>query len=169
MEKAKEIKPSILAAIGNTPIIYLNSLTKDCKAKVACKLESLEPCSSVKDRLALSLIIESEQQGKLVPGKTVIVEPSSGNTGIALAFIGAQRGYKVIIVMPETMSMERRVMIRSFGAEIILTPAAKGMSGAIKKAQDIISKNPNTFMPNQFENPANTKIHRETTGPEIWQ
>ncbi|RKY05010.1 cysteine synthase A [Candidatus Poribacteria bacterium] len=162
------IAEDITKLVGNTPLVRLNKVTKGAYAAVVAKLETFNPLSSVKDRIAVAMIEDAERRG-LIDKDTTIIEPTSGNTGIGLAFVCAAKGYRLILTMPETMSVERRRLLRALGAEVVLTPGEEGMPGAIRMAQKLLKEIPNSFMPQQFENPANPRIHRETTAEEIWR
>ncbi len=163
-----KVAKDITELIGNTPLVRLNKLSEGCHAEILLKLEFFNPLGSVKDRIGFAMIEAAEAQGKLKKGKTIILEPTSGNTGIALAFVCAVKGYKCTLTMPETMSLERRALLKSLGASLILTPAYEGMQGAIKKAKELAASDSHYFIPQQFENPANPEIHRNTTAQEIW-
>lgn len=164
----KQIFNNVLETVGETPLIRLSRLTDNLKCTILAKTESRNPGGSIKDRICLSMIKEAEKKGLLKP-ETVIIEPTSGNTGIGLAMVAAVKGYRLILTMPETMSIERRTLLRAYGAELVLTPGVKGMKGAIKKAEELAADMQSSFIPQQFKNLANPKIHRETTGPEIWK
>ncbi|MEW5820455.1 MAG: cysteine synthase A [Cyanobacteriota bacterium] len=163
-----KIATNINNLIGNTPLVYLNKVSEECKGNIVAKLESFNPACSVKDRIALSMIEEAEKANLITPGKTTIIEPTSGNTGIGLAMVCSVKGYKLIVIMPDTMSIERRVVMMAYGADVILTPGSKGMKGAVEKSEELLKEIEDSFIPQQFKNTANPLVHSHSTGPEIW-
>ena len=167
--RAEGAAPDVTALIGNTPLVRLSRIAEGTSAEIVAKCEFMNPGGSVKDRIGLSMIDDAERDGRIEPGRTTIVEPTSGNTGVALAMVGAARGYRVILTMPETMTVERRNLLKAFGAELILTPGAQGMTGAIRKAEEIQAETPGAWIPQQFENPSNPSVHERTTAEEIWR
>jgi cysteine synthase A len=168
IEDRGKIATNLSQLIGRTPLVRINRLAEDIDGEVTAKLESFNPGGSVKDRIGFAMIEAAEEAGTIIPGETVIIEPTSGNTGIALAFVCAAKGYRLILTMPETMSQERRLLLKAYGAELVLTPGPGGMKGAVEKAEELATEHENSYVPQQFKNPANVEIHRRTTAEEIW-